>query len=171
MNSDVVPGKPEIESSIYVGAIATALVYLMPYVNDFLITAYVVGAFVAVWHAIRKRGQFLAGKDAAKLGFLCTFFGGLASAVVFDIIWQFLDLQLWQKQNSDLMVSIFSTFMSPASLDMMKMKMAEQAGKPFVWYTIILQVIGGLIFAGIFGSLFGLLARKIFGGKRREVVA
>ncbi len=171
MNSDLAPSKPQLESSIYVGAIATALVYLTPYVNDFLITAYLVGALVAVWHATRQRGQFLAGKDAAKLGFLSTFFGGIASAVVFDIIWQFFDFQLWQKQNGDLMVGIFSTFMSPASLEMMKSKMAEQATKPFAWYTIIFQLIGGLIFAGIFGSLFGLLGLKIFGRKQLRATA
>lgn len=154
--------KPELESSLYVGAIATALVYLLPYVNDFLITAYVVGALVAVWHAVRKRSQFLTYKQGAKLGFLSTFFGGIASAIVFDIIWQFLDFQLWQKPNSDLMVAIFSAFASPATIDIMKMRMADQATKPFGWTIIIFQLIGGLIFSGIFGSLFGLLGVKIF---------
>jgi hypothetical protein len=44
----------------------------------------------------------------------------------------------------------------------MKMKMEEQASKPFAWYTIIFHLIGGLILSGIFGSPVGLLGVKIF---------
>lgn len=157
--------QPELEPSIYVGAIATAIVYLLPYVNDFLITAYLVGGLVAVWFAIKKRGQLLAYKDGAKLGFLSTFFGGIASAVVFDIIWQFFDYQLWQKQNGGFFLAIFSAFVSPATIDTMREGFAQQAAKPFAWYTFIFQIIGGLLFSGIFGSLFGLLGVKIFQGR------
>jgi uncharacterized membrane protein len=160
--AEITVTKPDIESALYAGAITTAIVYLLPYVNDFIITAYVVGALVAVWYAVKKRGQFLGFKEGAKLGFLSTLFGGIAAAIVFDIIWQFFDYQLWQKQNSDLMIAIFSSFAGPATIDIMKMKMAEQATKPFSSYTIIFQLIGGLILSGVFGSLFGLLGVKIF---------
>lgn len=154
--------KPDLESSIYVGAAATAFVYLLPYVNDFIFVAHLAGALAAVWYAIKKRGQVLSPGSAAKLGFLSTFLGGVAAAIIIDIIWQFFDFQLWQKQNGDLMVAMLSTFMSPANIELMSAKMAEQAGKPFAWYVIVWQVVGGLIFSGIFGSLFGLLGGKIF---------
>jgi hypothetical protein len=157
-----VGARPDLESSIYVGAITTAIVYLLPYVNDFIITPYLVGALVAVWYATRRREQILAFKDGARLGFLSTFFGGIASAVVFDIIWQFFDYQLWQKQNAAFFLTIFSSFAGPTAIDTMKEAFAQQAAKSFTWYTIIFQLIGGLIFAGIFGSLFGLLGVKVF---------
>jgi hypothetical protein len=165
MNEEVSVTKPDTEAALYVGAITTAIVYLLPYVNDFIITPYVVGTLVAVWYAVKRRGQILALKEGAKLGFLSTFFGGIASAIIFDIIWQFFDFQLWQKQNSEFMVTIFSAFASPAMIDTMKIGMAQNATKPFSWYIIIFQLIGGLIFSGIFGSLFGLLGVKIFQGR------
>ncbi len=161
MEPEVV-GKPELEPSIYAGAIATFVVSLLPYINDFILPAYIAGGFVATWHALRKRHQILTYKNSAKLGFLSTFFGALAAAVVFDIIWQFFDFQLWQKQNGDLMIAIFRTFASPATVDAMSAGMAQNAGKPFAWYFIILQLAGGAIFAGTFGSLFGMLGEKIF---------
>lgn len=157
--------KPDIEGACYVGAIATAVVYLLPYVNDFLVTAYLVGALIAVWYAVRRNGQVLGFKDGARLGFLSTLLGGIASAIIFDIIWQFFEFQLWQKQNSGLMLAIVSGFASPATIDIMKMKMSEQASKSFTWYTIIFQLLGGLIFAAVFGSLFGLLGVKVFSSR------
>ena len=165
MNADVALTKPDTEAALYAGAITTAIVYLLPYINDFILTPYLVGALIAVWYAVKKRGQILALKDGAKLGFLSTFFGGIASAVIFDIIWQFFDFQLWQKQNSEFMVAIVSVFAGPATIDTMKIGMAQNAGKPFSWYIIIFQLIGGLIFSGIFGSLFGLLGVKLFQGR------
>jgi hypothetical protein len=45
----------------------------LPYLNVFILPAYIVGALVAVWHAVRRGGQRLQYKDGAKLGFLSTF--------------------------------------------------------------------------------------------------
>src|SRR5437868_13745089 len=113
--------KPDVESALYVGAIATAIVYLLPYIDvvlfGFPIPPYLVGALLAVWYAVKKRSQVLSYGNGAKLAFLSTFLGGIGSAIVFDIIWQFFDYQLWQKQNSDLVIAIFSVVVSSATLD------------------------------------------------------
>lgn len=162
MNDEVVSAKPDTEQALYWGAAAAAFVSLLPYVNLFLVPAYIAGAFTATRYASRRRQQFLTPKQGAKLGFLSTFFGTLAAGVIVDVIWQFFDFQLWQKENAALLLAIFRMFASPSTIDLMSLSMAQNASKPFAWYVIVLQVIVGGIFAGIFGSIFGLLGAKIF---------
>src|SRR5262249_5294252 len=162
MSGDIVSTKSEFDNSLYAGAIATAVVGLLPYVNVFIFPAYVVGAFVAVRYATQGRGRSLLFKDAAKLGFLSTFLGTLCAAVLVDLIWLFFDYQLWQKQNSDLMLAIFSSFARPVTIDAMRDAFVQQAVKPFQWYFLLLQVAVNAILCGIFGTLSGLLAVKIF---------
>lgn len=157
--------KPELEPAIYAGAIAAAVVSLLPYINVFLITAYVIGALVAVWFAVRKRNQRLSYADGAKLGFLSVFFGTMAAAVVFDIIWQFFDYQLWQKQNGALMLAIFRRIVSPSTADTMSVAMAQNADKPFAWYMFLVQLLAAAVFSGLFAVPSGLLGVKIFQGK------
>lgn len=151
---------------MFAGAIAAAIVSLLPYVNVFLITAYVIGALVAVWFAVRKQNQTLSYKDGAKLGFWSVFFGVIAAAALFDLIWQLSGYQLWQKQNSAMMLAIFRSFASSSTVDIMSAKMAENAEKPFAWYIFLVQVVGGAIFAALFAMPSGLLGVKIFQRKR-----
>lgn len=158
---EVVP-KPETESSLYAGAIATGVIALLPYVNVFLFPAYVIGALVAVWYATKRGGQVLQYKDGAKLGFLSTFFGSMVAVVLADLLWMFLDYQLWQRQNSQLMLAIFRSFAGPVTIEAMRDAFAQQELKPFQWYIFLLQLIGNAIFCGIFGTLTGLLGVKIF---------
>ncbi|MDQ6809469.1 MAG: hypothetical protein M3Z64_08630 [Verrucomicrobiota bacterium] len=154
--------KPDTETALYVGAAATFVVALLPYVNVLLLPSYVVGALVAVWFAMSVRRQPLNLKQGAKLGFLAALLGSIAAAVVFDIIWQFFDYQLWQHQNAQLMLAIFRSFASDRTMDAMTVAMAQNEGKVFQWYIVLVQVIAGAIFAGIFGSLAGMLGVVIF---------
>ena len=55
----------------------------------FHFAAYIIGALVAVWHAVSLRGQRLQFKDGAKLGFFSTLFGVLVAIVIGDLIWLF----------------------------------------------------------------------------------
>jgi hypothetical protein len=158
--------KPELESAIYAGAIAAGIVTLLPYVNVFIITAYVVGALVAVWFATKKRAQQLRMKDAAKLGFLSTFFGIVAASVVVDIIWQFFEYQLWQKQNTALLLAICRSFFSDSTVDTMSLAMAQNAEKPFAWYVFLFQLIGAALFSALFAMPAGLLGRRLFQSRR-----
>ncbi len=162
MSETEIASKSETENSLYAGAIACAVVGLLPYVNVFIVPGYIVGAFVAVWHATGRRAQRLPYKDAAKLGFLSTFLGSVAAIVVVDIIWMFFDYQLWQGQNSQLMLAIVGSFAGPVTIDAMRDAFAQQAVKPFQWYVLLFQLLGSAIFCGIFGTLSGLLAVKIF---------
>jgi hypothetical protein len=153
--------KPETEASLYAGAIATGVIGLFPYVNVFILPAYVIGAAVAVWDAASRRGQVLQFKDGAKLGFLSTFFGSMVAVVVVDLIWVFFDYQLWQRQNQELMLGIFRSFARPSTVDAMSDAFAQSNAKIFRWYMLLLQLVGNAIICGIFGSLAGLLAVKI----------
>ena len=158
--------KPDLEKAMFAGAIASAIVSLLPYVNLFLVTAYVIGALVAVWFAVNKQQQTLSYKDGAKLGFWSVFFGTVAAAAIFDLIWQVSGYQLWQKQNSAMMLAVFRSFASASTVDTMSMMMAQNAEKPFAWYIFLVQVIGGAIFAALFALPSGLLGVKIFQRKR-----
>lgn len=160
MSNDSITAKPDVEQAMYVGAIATCVLSLLPYINVCIFPSYVIGAVVAVWYAITK-GQTLTLKDGAKLGFLATALGTAAAAVVGDLIWQVFDYQLWGKQNGDFMLAIFRSFASDQTMDAMKDSMAEQAAKSFAWYIILIQVIAIPIMSGIFGALSGLITASV----------
>jgi hypothetical protein len=155
-------GKPDLEAAMFAGAIAAAIISLLPYVNVVLITAYVIGALVAVWFAVKKQGQRLSYKEGAKLGFFSVFFGVTAAAAIFDIIWQVFDYQLWQKQNTAMMLAIFRSFASASTVDTMSVAMSQNAEKPFAWYIFVVQLIAGAIFSALFAMPSGLLGVKIF---------
>jgi hypothetical protein len=161
--------KPQIESSIYIGAIATAVVALLPYLNVFIVLAYIAGALVAVWHASSRSGQQLLFKDGAKLGFLSTFFGTLVAALVVDIVWLFFDYQLWQRQNAQLLLAIVGSFARPVTVDAMRDAFAQQGLKPFQWYVLLVQIIVNAIFCGIFGVLSGLIGVKVVRQRSRSL--
>lgn len=171
MAANEMVAKPDTETSLYVGAATTAIVCLLPYVNVFILPAYIIGALVVVWHAVSVRGQRLQFKDGAKLGFLSTFFGVLVAIVIGDLIWLFFDYQLWQQQNSQLLLAILGSFLKPVTLDAVRDSMAQQAAKPFQWYIFLWQLGGSAVFCGIFGTLFGLLGVKIFRPRQTPQVA
>jgi hypothetical protein len=154
--------KPDTEGSIYVGAIATAAIALLPYVNILVLPAYVVGATVAVWHAVSRHGQRLQFKDGASLGFLSTLVGSIAAVVMIDLIWVFFDYQLWQSQNQEFLLGIFRSFARPSTVEAMRDAFAQNEAKIFRWYILLLQAVGNVVVCGIFGTLSGLLAVKIF---------
>lgn len=158
--------QPNIERATFAGAIAAAVVSLLPYVNLFLITPYVIGGLVVVWFAVRKERATLSYKDGAKLGFLSVFFGVTAAAAIFDIIWQVFGYQLWQKQNAALLLAIFRSFASASAVDTISIAMAQNAEKPFAWYIFLVQLIAGAVFAALFAMPSGLLGVKIFQPKR-----
>ena len=162
MSNDQVAATPDTENSLYLGALATAVVSLLPYINVFIVPAFIIGAVVAVWHAAKRRERALRYQEGAKLGFLSTFFGTLVAAILVDLVWLFFDYQLWQRQNSQLMLAIFASFMKPATLDAVRDQFAQQEAKPFQWFLLLFQLIGNAIFCGIFGTLSGVVAVKIF---------
>jgi hypothetical protein len=149
MNAKAPAANPNLKPAVYLGATVTVVIALLPYVNDFFITAYVAGAFAAVWFAIRKGRRLLAFKDGAQLGFLSGFYGLLAASTVYDVIWQFFHYQLWQIQNADRILAIFAD-------------MVHDAFSLSAWIVITFQIVASAIFAGAFGAPSGILAVKIF---------
>jgi hypothetical protein len=145
--------KPEFKPAVYFGATVTAVIALLPHLNDFFLTAYVVGAFAAVWFAMRRHYQLLSFTDGAQLGFLSGFYGLLAASALYDFIWQFFDYKLWKIQNADRWLSIFAG-------------MVHDALSPSAWLMITFQIIACAIFAGAFGAPAGILGVKIFSARR-----
>jgi hypothetical protein len=133
-----------------------------------VLPAYVIGATVAVWHAASLRGYALQLKDGAKLGFFSTLLGTMVAAVLVDLIWQFFDYQLWQRQNAQLLLAIFRAFASPTTIDAMSAAFAQNEAKLFQWYMLLIQLLVNAFMCGIFGALSGLVAAKVF--PRRVVV-
>jgi hypothetical protein len=136
-------------------------VALLPYINLLLLPAFVIGAGVAVRSAGKSRPHALELKDGAKLGFISTFVGAMAAAILVDIIWALFDYQLWQKQNTDVMLAAFRTFASPQTIDAMSTAFEQNASKPFAWYIIIIQAVSNVIMCGIFGTFTGVISAAI----------
>ena len=137
------------KDAVQVGASLTAVVALLPWMNDFFIVAYLLGAFAAVRSAVRKRQEILTLTDGAQLGFLSGFYGLLAASAIYDVVWQFFHYQLWQIRNADRLWSIFAG-------------MLHDAVTPSMWIVITFQIIVAAIFAGAIGAPAGILAVKIF---------
>ena len=148
-NAETEAAKRDLRHSVCFGAAITAVIALLPYVRDFFITAYVAGAFAAVWFAIRTQCRILAFRDGAGLGFRSGFYGLLAASTIYDVIWQFLHYQLWQIQNADRMVTMLGG-------------MVHDVFSPLAWIVITFQIIISAIFAGAIGAPAGILAVKIF---------
>lgn len=146
--------KPELKSSVCVGATVSAVIALLPHVSDFFITAYVLGALAAVWFAVHKDRQSLSFSDGAQLGFLSGFYGLLAASTIYDVIWQFFHYELWQIRNADRMLSIFAG-------------MARDIFSPSAWLMITFQIVIAAIFAGAVAAPSGILAVKIFQGREK----
>jgi hypothetical protein len=82
-------------------ALVAASIALLPRITDFFITAYLAGAFAAVWFAIRVRHTPIHFKEGAQLGFLSGFYGVLAATGIYDFVWQVLNYRLWKIENAD----------------------------------------------------------------------
>jgi hypothetical protein len=141
------------KDAVQVGASLTAVVALLPWMNDFFIVAYLLGAFAAVRSAARKRKEILSLTDGAQLGFLSGFYGLLAASAIYDVVWHFFQYQLWEIRNVDRLWSIFTG-------------MLHDAVTPSAWIVITFQIIVAAIFAGAIGAPSGILALKIFQRRR-----
>jgi hypothetical protein len=149
MTAEAEAAKVDCRRCILVGSSVTAVVALLPFLSDFFITAYVMGAFAAVWFSIRRQRHLLTFKDGADIGFRSGFYGLLAASTIYDVIWQFCHYQLWKIQNADRMVAMLGG-------------MVRDAFSPAAWIVITFQIITVAIFAGAIGAPAGILAVKIF---------
>lgn len=145
--------KPTTKSAVRFGTIVTALIALLPYISDFFITAYVLGALAAVWFAIRVRHESVSFQDGAQLGFLSGFYGLLAASAVYDLIWQVFNYQLWRIQNADRIFALVGN----ALRDMFS---------PSIWILFTVQIVIAAICAGAFGAPSGILGVKLLQGRK-----
>lgn len=138
-------------SAVRVGTVVTTLIALLPYITDFFLTAFVLGALVAVWFAVRIHHESLSFREGARLGFLSGFYGLLAASAIYDLIWKVGHYQLWQIQNADRMLILLSD-------------MVHDAFSPSAWLLITLQIVIAAICAGAFGAPSGVLGVRLFQG-------
>jgi hypothetical protein len=141
--------KTAVGSATRVGTAVAAVIALLPYVSDFFLTAYVVGALAAVWFAIRIRHASLSFKEGAQLGFLSSFYGLLVASGIYDAVWEIFHYQLWRIQNADRMMALLTD-------------KVNDAFTPSIWFLITLQIVLAAICAGAFGVPSGILGVKIF---------
>jgi disulfide bond formation protein DsbB len=147
-----------LRSATRVGTIVAAVIALLPYLNDFFITAYLAGAFAAVWFAIRIRHASIHFKEGAQLGFLSGFYGLLAASGIYDFVWQTLHYRLWKVENAERTFALLG-------------EMLENLFRPSFWLLLGLQIILAAICAGAFGAPAGLLAVKLFQRSERRAPA
>ena len=145
-------------SATCVGTIVAAAIALLPYLNDFFITAYLAGAFASVWFAVRVRHALISLKDGAQLGFLSGFYGLLAASGIYDFVWQLLQYRLWKIENADRTFRLLAEAL-------------ENLFRPSFWLLLILQIVLAAICAGAFGAPAGVLAAKVFQKSQRRASA
>jgi hypothetical protein len=138
-----------LQSATRIGTIVSAAIALLPFIGDLFITAYLVGAFAAVWFAIRIRRTSLVFKEGAQLGFLSGFYGVLAATGIYDFLWQILHFRLWKIENADRIFALLGVLLS-------------NIFRPTIWLLFILQIVLAAICAGAFGAPAGILAVKLF---------
>ena len=138
-----------MEPAVRVGATIAAVIALLPYLNDLLITAFVAGALGGVWFASRRQENELSLSEGARIGFLSGFYGLLAASAIYDLLWQIFQYQLWRVRNLDRVIAL--------SADAFK-----SVFSPSTWFVVTLQIIVAAICAGAFGAPSGLLGVKIF---------
>ncbi len=139
---------PTTKSAVCVGAIATGLIALAPYLQDYFLLAYIIGAFAAVWFTVRRQHQSVSLQEGAILGFRSGFYGFLGASAIYDIVWKILHYELWRVRNLDRVV-----ILTAESL--------RDAFTPSIWFLVTLQIIIAAIGAGAFGAPSGLLAAKL----------
>lgn len=147
--------KPATKSAVRIGTAITAVVALLPYLSDFFITAYVIGALTAVWFVLRILHRPLTFKEGAQLGFLSGFYGILAASSIYDIVWHVFHYELWRIKNADRMIALFS-------------ELLHDALNPSVWLRVTLQIIIAAICAGAIGPPVGILAVRLFQARQPE---
>lgn len=121
------------------GAIVSAVVTLLPFVRVFVIPAYVVGPFVAIWYGATEGRQMLNCKQGAKIGSLSAFYGVVSARLIYDLIWQFAGFRLWQTQDSEMMVTLVRLFADQRTIDRTFAAVQLAADQPFVWYTFVIS--------------------------------
>ena len=141
--------KPTAEPAVRVGATITAIIALLPYVNDFFITAFVAGALGGVWFATRRQDVDLSLNGDARVGFLSSFYGLLAASAIYDLVWRISKYELWRARNFDRIVALTE-------------EAFKSAFSPSIWFVVTLQIIVAAVCAGAFGAPSGLLGVKIF---------
>jgi hypothetical protein len=67
------------------------------------------------------------------------------------------------------MVAIFRRFAPPSTVDAVNEAFVQSNARIIRWYMLLLQLAGNAFLCGIFGTISGLLAVKIFRGKRSSV--
>jgi len=145
----VKPSKPHLKPAAYVGVCVTTIFLLLPKIGDFVVIAFVLGAFAAVFFATHKRKETLNLNDGAELGFLSGFYGLLTAGTIYGVIWKFFHCELWQMKNADRLLSLL-------------VDSVRDMFNPVAWLVISIQMIAFSVLAGIIGVPAGLLAVKIF---------
>ena len=67
------------------------------------------------------------------------------------------------------MMAIVRRFARPSTADAMNEAFVQSNARIFRWYMLLLQLAGNAFLCGIFGTLTGLRAIKIFSGKRSSL--
>ena len=141
--------KNAAQPGVRVGTAVTAIIAVLPWLSDFFITAYVLGALAGVWFAVRWQDQEVTFKEGARIGYLSGFYGLLAASGIYDLVWQLLHYPLWEIANAERLL----TFCAGLVGDMFHLSF---------WLLLTLQILVVAICAGAFAAPAGILGVKLF---------
>lgn len=141
--------KKATQPALRVGIAVTAVIAVLPWVSDFFVSAYVLGAIAAVCFATRWQRETVTYKEGAQIGFLSGFYGLLAASTLYDLIWQLLHYPLWEMVNAERLLVLCAN-------------MVQDLFRLSFWLLLTLQIVFIAIGAGAFAAPAGILAVKLF---------
>jgi len=141
--------KVDLKPGIYIGAGISALLLLLPYLNEVFLPAFVLGPIAGVWFELRRCSRHLNFTHGAMLGFSSAFYGTLAAIALDQIARRFFSEQLWRFEN---------IYRLPPLLAGKGLDSDTSAG----WYQLLFQITIVAIFAAAIGAPSGMLGLKLF---------
>jgi len=143
-------GRSHHKPGILFGAVAAALILVLPDVNRVGFIACFLGPLCATWFEMRRRGMKLDLKQGAQIGFYSAFYGMVAAMAFDQLAKRFFHEQLWRFEN---------LYRIPPLLAGKGMDAEGVSG----WYILMAELTVMAIVAGALGAPSGLLGVKLFG--------
>ncbi|MDX1429663.1 MAG: DUF4199 domain-containing protein [Rhodothermales bacterium] len=148
----------EKQQSIILGsAVVTVLsTSYLGLINCLCCAGVVIGAMVAVWHYTSTNSLTMKTGEGAVLGLTVAIIGSLISAVLDYVL-----IKMGIRADQAIMQIILDTMgdqMPPESYD----QMIEQMEQPVTIAGFAMQAVFGVVIAGIFGAIGGVIGASIF---------
>ena len=137
------------QKGVYVGALVTAMVLLVPLSAWVFFPAFVLGPLAGVCVALRSEPSTRDLRLGAQLGFYSAFYGSIGAIAVQNIATRLVTEELWRFEKLYLLPPMIA-------------EMGIHTDSPAAWYLWSAQLALIAVFAGAIGSPAGVLGVHIW---------